>query len=236
MPKENSPLAVKKVLTYEDFVKEIDEEIAKKRSKWQLTAIAWISYEDVAQIVRIHIAKKFYLYDQTKAIRPWLSTVISHQITNLIRNHYSNFSRPCLRCPCAEGENLCQLFGTQNNECLVYKKWEQNKKSAFETKLPLPLENHQQEVYDLQSDHVNIEKTAPNIHAKMKLILKKHEWKVYDYLFLQNLSEEETARRLGYKPSRRNKNVQWKMLSNIRKIIVTKVRKFLYNGEIDIVV
>ncbi len=236
MLEKKETLKQKKIPKYEDYIKEIDEELLKKRSKWQLTAIAWCSYEDVSQIIRLHLWRKMYLYDTARSFRAWASTVISHQITNLIRNNYSNFSRPCLKCVCAEGENLCSIFGTQNNSCPLFKKWELTKKSAFETKLPLPLENHQQEVYDLESNHVDIEKTAPNIHNKMQLILKKHEWKVYDYLFLQNLSEEETAQKLGYKASRRNKSVQYKMLSNIRKIIVTKVRKLLYAGEIDIVV
>ena len=65
--------ATKKVkkLRYEDYAEVINEEIAKKRYKWNLTALAWMDFEDVSQILRFHIFKKWHLYDQAKNIKPW---------------------------------------------------------------------------------------------------------------------------------------------------------------------
>ena len=40
---------------FEDCLGEIDEEISKKRGKWNLKALPWIDYDDVSQIIRFHI-------------------------------------------------------------------------------------------------------------------------------------------------------------------------------------
>ena len=78
----------------EDFDSQCDslEELLKRyRPKWQLSALAWIDYDDVCQIIRFHIYKKWHLWDQTRPFKPWASMIISNQIKNLIRNNYTNF-------------------------------------------------------------------------------------------------------------------------------------------------
>ena len=44
-------------ITYEDKSDVIDEELRKRRGKWFLKSLAWIDYDDVAQIIRAHIYK-----------------------------------------------------------------------------------------------------------------------------------------------------------------------------------
>ena len=70
----------------------------------------------------------------------------------------------------------------------------------------------------------------------MKTILNQNEWKIYKFLFIDGLSEEETAEKLGYKVSYRyNQNTQAKMIQIIRKKIIDKVKKVAKSDEIDIV-
>ena len=45
-------------LKFEDFIDTIDEEISKRKNKWTLTSIAWMDFEDISQILKIHIFKK----------------------------------------------------------------------------------------------------------------------------------------------------------------------------------
>ncbi|NDG33354.1 sigma-70 family RNA polymerase sigma factor, partial [bacterium] len=89
--------------SFESLIDVIDSEIIKRKNKWNLTAINWMDFHDVAQILRIHIHKKWHLYDHKKPLAPWVNRIISNQIKNLIRNNYSNFTRPCLKCAAAEG-------------------------------------------------------------------------------------------------------------------------------------
>jgi len=52
-------------LNFEGCIAQIDNEIFKRRNKWNLTAISWMDFSDVSQILRIHIYKKWHLYNQT---------------------------------------------------------------------------------------------------------------------------------------------------------------------------
>ena len=51
----------KKKLKFEDCIEKIDLEINKRRSRWNLTALSWMDFDDVSQIIRIHIFKKWHL-------------------------------------------------------------------------------------------------------------------------------------------------------------------------------
>ena len=82
-PKKNKK---KKGPSFEDSIDQINIEIIKRRPKWNLTVLAWMDFEDVSQILRIHIYKKWDLYDPDKPLGPWINRIISNQIKNLIRN------------------------------------------------------------------------------------------------------------------------------------------------------
>jgi len=220
--------------TFENSIDLINSEIIKRKNKWNLTAINWMDFNDVAQILRIHIYKKWHLYDHKKLLAPWVNRIISNQIKNLIRNNYSNFTRPCLKCAAAEGEDGCTIYTNQCNTCPLYANWEKSKKNAHDTKLTLSIENHSQEINDMPMDNFNIEETANNIHNKMQKVLKPIEWKVYKHLYIEGKDEEQTAKLMGYRTSEKNRVAGYKQIKNIKKIIIFKVKKHLYNGDIDI--
>ena len=76
--------------SFESKISEIDQEISKRRHKWNLTTLAWMDFGDVAQILRIHIYKKWKMYDQKQPLAPWINRIVSNQIKNLIRNKRRN--------------------------------------------------------------------------------------------------------------------------------------------------
>jgi len=220
--------------SFESKILEIDQEISKRKHKWNLTTLAWMDFSDVAQILRIHIYKKWKMYDQNQPLAPWINRIVSNQIKNLIRNNYGNYSRPCLKCAAAENEDGCNIYGNQCSQCPLYAKWEKSKKSAYDIKLAVTLENHTQEVHNIIEDDLDIDKAAKNIHAKMQKILKPVEWKFYNLYYIQNKSEEESAALLGYKTNEKNRKIGYKKVKNLKKAIITKVKKHLYNGDIDL--
>ena len=65
---------------FEDVIDKINLEISKRRGKWNLTILAWMDFDDVSQIIRIHIWKKWKMYDPEKPLAPWLNRIISNQI------------------------------------------------------------------------------------------------------------------------------------------------------------
>ena len=86
----------KKKTKFEDRIKEIDIEICKRRAKWNLTALSWMDFDDVSQILRIHIFKKWHLYDHSKPLAPWLNRIISNQIKNIQPNDFQDLQKQIL--------------------------------------------------------------------------------------------------------------------------------------------
>ena len=68
----------------------------------------------------------------------------------------------------------------------------------------------------------------------MEKTLKPIEWRVYKYLYIDGKDEEQTAKLMGYRTTEKNRIAGYKQIKNIKKIIILKVKKYLYNGEIDI--
>ena len=128
--------------TYEDFSDIIDIAIKRQQYKWRLKAVRWFDFEDVEQIIKLHISKKWHMWDQERPLEPWIGRIISNQIRNLVRNHYGNYVKPCSNCQFARGDE-CLMTRTkkQDNTCQLYAKWEKSKKRGLELKLPLSTED-----------------------------------------------------------------------------------------------
>ena len=68
----------------------------------------------------------------------------------------------------------------------------------------------------------------------MQEVLKPIEWKVYQFLYIENLTEEQAAKKMGYKTSEKNRSPGYKQIKNIQKNIVSKAKKHIKRGDIDI--
>lgn len=219
---------------FEDYLDVINEEIAKRRSKWNLTSLNWMDYDDVSQIIRIHIHRKWHLYDQKKPIQPWLNVIISHQIKNLIRNVYSNFARPCLKCYAATDNNGCKIYIEQCETCPLYANWKKRKEPATQIKLPVSIENHDDEIKTIFDDAYDISRSIEMANVAMKKLLKPLEYQVYEGLFILHEDEAVVAKKLGYITNEKGRNPGYKQIKNIRKAIIIKFKKALKDGIIDI--
>jgi hypothetical protein len=80
-----------------------------------------------------------------------------------------------------------------------------------------------------------VARTAINLHKRMKEILKPVEWRVYSLLYIEHREEEEVAEMMGYRTSEKNRSPGYKQIKNIKKSIMSKVKKTLQDGDIDIV-
>jgi RNA polymerase sigma factor (sigma-70 family) len=204
---------------YEDLVEEIENLLCRYRAKWQLSAIAWMDYDDVCQIIRLHIFNKLHLWNREKAFGPWCSTLISNQIKNLIRNHYGNFCKPCLRCPYYSGGDECGFTasGKQDVSCLDYAKWAKKKQKAYNLKLPLSL--------DLNIDgdkgiigEVAYDKNVVILHEKVKEKLNERNKEIYSMLYIDFRPESEIAEKFGFKQDcNKRKTPRYKQISNLKK-------------------
>jgi len=227
---------------YEDKADVIDNEIRKRYYKWHLHAIAWFDFDDVAQIIRAHIFKKWDQWDQIRALEPWVNKIISNQLKNILRNNYSNFARPCLNCKHnqskQQGDNqvsaLCSLTpsGLQSNECDLFAKWEKTKKNAYDIKMPLSLEFHSYTQNTEPSDHLDISRATSTLHRKMMEKLTPRHYFVYKMLFIDGISEDEVARILGYKSNEKGRKAGYKQIKNLKNQYKNMAKKIIDKEDI----
>ena len=218
---------------FEDCIDVIDQETSKRRNKWTLTSIAWMDFDDISQILKIHIYKKWHLYDNSKPLAPWLNRIISNQLKNLIRNNYSNYCKPCLKCAAAEPDSACSIYGSQDDRCPLYKSWVQKKKSAYDVKMALPLEKHKEQINEVEISPADIELGIFKLNKKLKEILKPNEWIVYEGFYVLNKSEKEIAEQLNFKTTEKNRTPGYKQIKNIQKAILIKAKKILSKNDLD---
>lgn len=223
----------KKLLSYEDFFELIDNELQKRKSSWFLNSVNWVDFDDVCQIIRFHISKKWNQWDQERPIKPWLNKIIANQMKNILRNHYSNYARPCLNCPFNSDVeyNLCSFTfsGEQDSSCPLYKKWEKTKKHAYNVKITLSLENHQHEIDSGSETHLNsdIQAASHKLFKEMKKILTPRQYKAFDMLFIQNMPDEEVAKEMGFKSTESGRKAGYKQIKNLKKALKEKASNIL---------
>jgi DNA-directed RNA polymerase specialized sigma24 family protein len=224
----------KNKIKFEACINLINTEILKRKNKWTLSTLNWIDFEDVSQIIRFHIYKKWNLYDEKKPMLPWINRIISNQIKNLIRNNYGNYARPCLKCAAALGESECRIYGKQDQGCPMFNNWMKTKKNAYDLKMAVSIEDHSYEINNQVCINSDIQKATQNLHEKMKQVLKPVEWKVYELLYINHKTEEQVCKILKFKYDKEAKSAYNKQLKNIQKSIIKKAKQSLANGEIDI--
>ncbi len=208
---------------FEDKLREIETALEKKRSKWDLDAVPSVDYDDIKQIIMTHIYKKWHLWDQTKPIEPWLSRVVSNQFKNLLRNHYGNYVNPC---PDQHKEDHDPLT------CPICIKWNNSKKSAYDIKLAVTMENHMHEISERKDNFLDIELATRKLESEMKVILNKRHFVAFRMLFVQNKSDEDVAKYLGFKTSERKRSAGYKQIKNLKKIFQEKAKQIMKERDI----
>lgn len=227
---------------FEDMYEIIDQVIKKRKNKWRLKAISWFDFEDIEQIIKLHIYRKWHLWDQSRAIEPWINRIVSNQIKNIIRNNYTSFARPCLSCSFNQnreadhGNELSCGFTpskTQCAECPLYAKWEKVKKSAYDVKMTVSLENHKNYHFNFEStkDHDYLD-AEYKLHDLMKQHLTDKHFFIYKMFFIDNLTDDQIAKILRFKTSEKGRKAGYKQIKNLKKMLFLKAQDLLSQHDI----
>lgn len=110
-------------MTFDEAIPILNKMLDLYRVRWTLKAVP---YEDIEQKIRLHVFKKWHLYNQSKDLRPWLARLIQHQLKNELRNEYYNYLPPCRRCPMFLGDDHCKIYKSPN-KCSLYIKYKKTK-------------------------------------------------------------------------------------------------------------
>jgi len=218
------------LLTFEERLPEIEKIVDSRKSKWYLSTIAW---EDVRQILLIRIFNKYHLYDGEKGefIR-WANRLITNAIRSLLRDNLYKYSRPCIQgrgCVYNLGEEFCSYTksGKQCAECPLFAKWKNKKGNQYNVKQSLPLQNHIQEVNNIQHDFIEIDSAKVIIDEKMKETLKPYEYSIYKLIYIENKSEQEAGKILDYKKCNNSDIPGYQIIRKVKKRIVERAREII---------
>lgn len=226
-------------LKFEDYISVIDKEIYKRKNKVHLN-LSDFDFEDIAQIIRLHIYQKWHLLDPTKPVVNWVNVIISRQIKNFIRNNYTCVAPPCYKCPMNQGGNLCGFSssGFQCSECPLYKRWEQNKKNGFNIKfassLNIEMEGEQplEEKIEIIDKRIDWNLASQKLSKFLRGKLPEDLYFVYDFLYVKGKTDQELAKVLGFKTTEKNRNPGYKQIYNFKQKIIEEAKKIIYEEEI----
>lgn len=219
--------------TYEDFSDIIDAAIKRQQFKWRLKAVKWFDFEDVEQVIKLHIAKKWHMWDQERPLEPWIGRIISNQIRNLVRNHYGNYIKPCSSCKFARGDDCsATLSKKQDSSCSIYAKWEKSKKTGLELKIPLSTEDFVKEVRGREYTDFDFDGSLAKLDVQMKIKLTPNHYRAYRMLYFEEKTEEDVARFMGYKISPQKKKLGYRQVKNLKKKFLETAMEILEQQDI----
>ena len=209
--------------TYEDCSDIINQAITKQKYKWRLNAVRWFDFNDVEQIIKSHIAKKWHMWDQERPLEPWIGRIISNQIRNLLRNHYGNYTNPC---------TLTHLPNHHKVYCAVCRKWEKSKKIGLGLKIPLSTEDFAKEIHNRSYLDFDFPRSLGKLDSHMKGKLSVAHYRAYRMLYFERKTEEDVAKYMGYKISPEKNKLGYRQVKNLKKKFLNMALDILKNKDI----
>jgi hypothetical protein len=209
--------------TYEDCSDIIDQAILKQKYKWRLNAVKWFDFNDVQQIIKSHISKKWHMWDQSRPLEPWIGRIISNQIRNLLRNHYGNYTNPC---------TLINLPNHNKHRCAVCCKWEKTKKIGLGLKIPLSTEDFSKEVHNRSYVDFDFKRSLGKLDFHMEAKLSNIHYKAYRMLYFEKKTEQDVAKYMGYKISPEKNKLGYRQVKNLKKKFLQLAMEILRSKDI----
>jgi hypothetical protein len=94
------------------------------------------------------------------------------------------------------------------------------------------MENHIHEIHSRRDESINLDEATIRLTTKIKTQLNSRHFEAFKMLFVQNKSEEEVARYLGFKTSEKKRSAGYKQIKNLKKIFQEKAKKIIEENDI----
>jgi len=223
-----------KTYSFEECSKVIVGEIRRRKPRWFLNKLSWLDYDDVTQIILIHVFVKWYQWKQNRFLLKWLNALITNQTRNIVRNVYSSFQKPCNGCAASENtDDSCRVYGTQCSDCPIYAKWLKSK----EKKQAINLAESYEEIEETVKSSLHYINSAPKydldkFHSLMLERLTVVQAKAYRLLFIENLDEATVSKKMNYKPGvSKTRNPGYRQIAKFKHIFVNIAKDVLENND-----
>jgi len=115
----------------------------------------------------------------------------------------------------------------------LYAKWEKIKKSAYDVKITVSLENHKNYFNSFESsiDH-DYKKAENKLHSLMKDNLSDKYFFIYKMFFIDNLTDDEVAQILKFKTNEKGRKAGYKQIKNLKKMLYLKAQSLLKDNDL----
>lgn len=222
--------------TFEDIEPIIDELLERKRSGWRLEAVRHTDFDDVKQDIKLHVWKKFDLWNQDLPVENWLSSVIHNKIFNIKRNLWGTTAKPCSGCYFNIGMGACSWTSDhkQSSECSLYRKWERKKEGAYNIKIAGPIHGEDGAILheNPSPEEIDYSGFIDKIDTIMKGYLEEGQislviYRVFRYLYVEHLDDDVIAKKLNYKSTEKKRSPGYKQISNHRREIIRIIKEIL---------
>lgn len=200
--------------TFEASIDEIRLIVRKRKGSW--TLLSYKEWDDVAQEAITRAWQKWHLFNPAKGpLERWLNRLITRFLFNLRRDLLNRHARPCVggwnaqgkMCVYNLGGDACghTPSGRQCVECKVYADWKRAKEPLHHIKASVTIENHTQEVNNIQSDFMDIEGAKRIIDTKMRARLSPWERNVYRLVYIEHLTPVQASKQLKVMAAKRKR-------------------------------
>ena len=222
---------------FEDYSKELDSLLKSAEQKWGLN-LPSVSYEDIAQIIRLHIYNKFYLWDFKKAkFATWAKKVISNQITNLKKKYYLRFCSPCFHCKFNQGGDACARnpSGKKNEECKEFLKWSKGKSAGQNINFAQSLDekfedNEETSKIQVSGDLINMSEATARLHELMLGALEDKLHKFYTLRYIEGHGDDLIALAFGFTTTEEGRAPGYRQIYNMEAEI-KKLAHFILSTQ-----
>ena len=139
-----------------------------------------------------------------------------------------------MRCEFSNGGDGCSKTASsiQDSSCAEYKEWGQKKKAAYDIKLAVTMENHSHEMQSKQDGFLDLEEATSKLAKEMMPHLTPRHFRAFKMMFIQNCTEEEVAKFLGFKTNEKKRSAGYKQIKNLKKIFQEKAREIIREKDI----
>jgi hypothetical protein len=115
----------------------------------------------------------------------------------------------------------------------LYAKWEKTKKNAYDLKMTVSLQNHQNYFISIpENESVNFSNAEKKLHSLMKENLNDKQFFVYKMFFIDCLTDDEVARFLKFKTNEKGRKAGYKQIKNLKKMLYLKAKNLIKDNDV----